>query len=243
MLLAAIVTVVLFVYYSHKADSRHDPRSIQDFYHKTMDGMKKDSPPGQAVINSNTGARAGHIPADKDADGDVDEDDKKASTQMQMRLKAAEQAAKDKANEKAGPKPDPPSNIVGKGSSAEGQVKKEAKADSKVDIKPVRKETKEEHDTEVELAAILKQSPGKQRTFLFYIWERSKEIMANACLFQSSFSPRRTVPTRSEPRVFSSKNTPSRHHRTWSNWMSMPWARTCRIFCWREPAAGRYLTF
>ena len=44
---------------------------------------------------------------------------------MSDRLKAAEQQAKDLANAKSPNKPDPPSNVIGVGSSAGGQVKKD----------------------------------------------------------------------------------------------------------------------
>lgn len=163
--LAAIVTVVLVVFYSSRPSP--DARTIQDFYHKTMEGMKKDAPPGQAIINAKTGQKAGYIPADKDGDGDVDEDDKKAAAVRQMALKQAEQKAKENANSKGGLKPDVPSEVVGKGSSAVGQPKKAkmqvvnvpGKSTQKTQVKA--KETKKEHRAELELDAILSKSPGK----------------------------------------------------------------------------------
>jgi hypothetical protein len=128
-----------------------------------MDGK---SPRGQAVLNSQTGEKAGQIPADKDADGDVDADDMEMARQMQERLKAAEQQAKDKANEKGGLRPDPPSNVIGVGSSADGQHKKgkghgtnDGVADPGTDDS---EESAEQHQAEVELNAILKKSPGKR---------------------------------------------------------------------------------
>lgn len=168
--LAAIATVVFFLFYTSGVDPSQDSHTIQDFYHKTMDGMKKGSPPGQAIINTKTGEKAGHIPADKDADGDVDEDDRKITAEMQLRLKQAEQDAKDKANIKGGLKPDIPSEIVGKGNSAEGQPKKDksAAADKgvsgdadKTTDKTKTKEPKEESEAEAELSSILKKAPGK----------------------------------------------------------------------------------
>ncbi|EFY89766.1 glutaredoxin domain-containing protein [Metarhizium acridum CQMa 102] len=170
--LAAIATVVFFLFYSSRVDPSQDSRTIQDFYHKTMDGMKKGSPPGQAIINTKTGEKAGHIPADKDADGDVDEDDRKITAEMQLRLKQAEQDAKDKANIKGGLKPDIPSEIVGKGNSAEGQPKKDKsaaadkgvagdadKTTDKTKPKPKPKDTKKESDAEDKLSSILKMAP------------------------------------------------------------------------------------
>jgi hypothetical protein len=171
--LAAVVTVVFFLFYSSGVDPSQDTHKIQDFYHKTVDGMKKGAVPGQAIINTETGKKAGHIPADKDADGDVDEDDRKAAAEMQMRLKKAEQDAKDKANSKGGLKPDVPSKIVGKGNSADGQPKKDKAAGekslekdsdttadkSKPKSKP--KETKEQSEAMAELNTLLKKAPGK----------------------------------------------------------------------------------
>lgn len=166
LVLAAVVTVVFFLFYSSGVDPKQDSRKIQDFYHKTMDGMKNGSPPGQAVINAKTGERAGHIPADKDADGDVDEDDRKVAAELQMRLKKAEQEAKDKANTKGGLKPDVPSKVVGKGNSAGGQPKDDtavAKDSGQTadKTKPKPKEVKEETEAEAELNTILKKAPGK----------------------------------------------------------------------------------
>ncbi|KAG6022493.1 hypothetical protein E4U41_002242 [Claviceps citrina] len=162
--LAAIVTVVLVIFYSSRPSS--DTHAMHDFYRKTMDGMKKDAtPPGQAIVNAKTGQRAGYIPADKDGDGDVDEDDKKAAAVRHRALKQAEKKAKDNANNKGGLKPDVPSAVVGKGNSAKGQPRKDkmqvvhvaGKPEEKTQIKV--KETKEEHDVELELNAILKKSP------------------------------------------------------------------------------------
>ncbi|KAK4086232.1 hypothetical protein Purlil1_9317 [Purpureocillium lilacinum] len=170
VMLAAILTVVLILFYSSGLDdSKKDTRSFQDFYHKTMDGMSKKgstsppSPQGQAVLDSKTGAKAGHIPADTDGDGDVDEDDRRASAGTKERLRQAEQKAKDLANEKSPLKPDPPSEVVGKGNSADGQVKKPAAGGAgtvgKAKDAPA-KESKEEKEIDAELNAILKKAPG-----------------------------------------------------------------------------------
>ncbi|GJN83576.1 hypothetical protein PLIIFM63780_007125 [Purpureocillium lilacinum] len=169
VMLAAILTVVLILFYSSGLDdSKKDTRSFQDFYHKTMDGMSKKgstsppSPQGQAVLDSKTGAKAGHIPADTDGDGDVDEDDRRASAGTKERLRQAEQKAKDLANEKSPLKPDPPSEVVGKGNSADGQVKKPAAGGAgtvgKAKDAPA-KESKEEKEIDAELNAILKKAP------------------------------------------------------------------------------------
>jgi hypothetical protein len=163
---AVLATVVLILFYSSGYEKQeHDTRTIQDFYHKTMNAMDGKNPRGQAVVDAQTGNKAGHIPADKDADGDVDEDDKVATEKMQQRLKAAEAAAKDNAKQKGGLRPDPPSEIVGVGSSADGQSKKGKGSVSNKDSessKPKAKaeETTEEHEAEQELNSILKKSPG-----------------------------------------------------------------------------------
>ncbi|KAL3961898.1 hypothetical protein ACCO45_003421 [Purpureocillium lilacinum] len=165
VMLAAILTVVLILFYSSGLDdSKKDTRSFQDFYHKTMDGMSKKgsasppSPQGQAVLDSKTGAKAGHIPADTDGDGDVDEDDRRASAGTKERLRQAEQKAKDLANENL----TPPSEVVGKGNSADGQVKKPAAGGAgtvgKAKDAPA-KESKEEKEIDAELNAILKKAP------------------------------------------------------------------------------------
>ncbi|CAM1507140.1 Fc.00g067810.m01.CDS01 [Cosmosporella sp. VM-42] len=165
LMMAAVVTVVFLFFYSGRMDPENAARTRDDFYSKTKQAMDGKQPPGQAVLDSQTGQKAGHIPADKDADGDVDADDDAASLQMQERLKAAEQEAKDKANEKGGLRPDPPSNIVGVGSSADGQKKdKLGKSGSGSDDTAASKDkkvekTKEEQKAEVELKAILKKSP------------------------------------------------------------------------------------
>lgn len=189
LVLAAVVTVVFFLFYSSGVDPKQDSRKIQDFYHKTMDGMKKGSPPGQAVINTKTGEKAGHIPADKDADGDVDEDDRKVAAEMQQRLKKAEQEAKDKANEKGGLKPDIPSKVVGKGNSAEGQPKEDkvlAKDSDKTadKTKPKAKEVKEETEAEAELNTILKKAPGKYHSSLSLAQTYSNSYATSHHLFQ-----------------------------------------------------------
>ncbi|KAJ6445739.1 glutaredoxin domain-containing protein [Purpureocillium lavendulum] len=163
LLIASIVTVVIILFYSSGLDeSKKDTRSFQDFYHKTMDGMskKKDPPPppGQAVLDSKTGARAGQIPADTDGDGDVDEDDRRVSAGTKERLRQAEQKAKDLANEKA-LKPDPPSEVVGKGNSADGQVKKPAAGGAVDKAKESSQKAADDLEIDSELNAILKKAP------------------------------------------------------------------------------------
>lgn len=198
LVLAAVVTVVFFFFYSSGVDPSQDSHKIQDFYHKTMDGMKKGTPPGQAIINTKTGQRAGHIPADKDADGDVDEDDRKVAAEMQMRLKKAEQDAKDKANTKGGLKPDVPSKIVGQGNSAGGQPKKDkttgdhalSKDSDKTTDKTKGKaeETKEESEAEAELSSILKKAPGMFSASL-PTWSSMASNVSLVVIFSKTYCP------------------------------------------------------
>ncbi|KYK55462.1 hypothetical protein DCS_07425 [Drechmeria coniospora] len=157
LMLAAALAVFLIIYYSSGLDSGSRDAS---FYHKTVKGMNKAKEArGQVVVDAKTGAKAGHIPADKDADGDVDADDDEVAAQTRERLKQAEKKAKDNANEKA-LRPDPPSEVVGKGNSAEGQVKKrKGDADANAKSKAVPEKSKEEHDAELELNNILQQAP------------------------------------------------------------------------------------
>lgn len=166
LMVAVVITVVFVLFYSSGMESEADV-SLKGFYEKTKDAMERGTARGQAVINSKTGEKAGHIPADKDGDGDIDNDDKVAAQELQERLQAVAQEAKDKANEKS-PKPDLPSKIIGVGSSAEGQAKKgQVKVGGgdigeRVKSETTREETKEEHEAEVEINSILKKSPGKQ---------------------------------------------------------------------------------
>lgn len=164
VVLAAVVTLLFFT--SHLRASREpDKRSLQDFYHKTVDGMHKVQGGGgaQTVLDSTTGKEAGRTPVDKDADGDVDADDEVLAKEMAERLKAAEQKAKELANAKAPNKPDAPSEVIGVGSSAGGQGKHGHGNDG--DKQEVL-ETDEEHQVEVELDRILKKSPSRIPPFL-----------------------------------------------------------------------------
>ncbi|TEA16013.1 Monothiol glutaredoxin-6 [Colletotrichum sidae] len=169
LLIGVLIGVIFVLFYtsSLRSSEAKDERTIQDFYHKTVNGLsKKPPPPGQAVLDSDKTKAAGHVPVDKDADGDVDEDDARLAKDMQGRLKAAEDKAKESANKKSPLKPDAPSDVVGKGNSAAGQEKKKDKtgtgrevaADSP-DKDEKKKETDEDHAVEVELNSILKKSP------------------------------------------------------------------------------------
>jgi hypothetical protein len=159
---AAVVTLLFFT--SHfRAQRDTDTRNLQDFYHKTVNAMDRarggsGGGGGQAVLDSKTGKEVGRTPKDKDADGNVDADDAALAKEMADRLKEAEQKAKELANSKAPNKPDPPSEVIGIGSSAGGQVKKvETEGESKQDV---ISETEEEHEVRIEMERIMKKAPG-----------------------------------------------------------------------------------
>lgn len=151
LVLATVVAVVFLLFYTSGVDSGDG-----SFYDKTMKAMHY--PKGQSVINTRTGAKAGHVPADSDGDGDIDEDDKRAKEQLMDSLGAAAKDARDKANKKAPVKPDSPSKVIGVGSSREGQDKKKPASGGDVDSKP--KPASEKQDAKVVLAGILKKAPG-----------------------------------------------------------------------------------
>ncbi|KAL1901930.1 hypothetical protein Sste5346_001635 [Sporothrix stenoceras] len=117
---ALAFTIAMMLYTSSLRDSRSsDQRTIQDFYHKTKGALA----PGSAGSGSDSGPNSNTAPkiVDMDNDGDIDEEDVRLAREMQSRLKAAEQQAKDNANAKAPNPPDAPSNVIGVGSSANGQ--------------------------------------------------------------------------------------------------------------------------
>ncbi len=169
VVLAAVVTLLFFT--SHlRANTERDTRNLQDFYHKTVNAMDK-ARGGQVVVDAKTGKDVGRTPKDKDADGNVDADDEILAKEMAERLKAAEQKAKELANAKAPNRPDAPSDVIGVGSSAGGQVKK---VDADGDVKQeVLAETDEEHEVEIEMERILKKAPG-----MFPLY--SSAVMAHA---------------------------------------------------------------
>ncbi|KAM0330071.1 hypothetical protein ACHAQA_004242 [Verticillium albo-atrum] len=153
LVIGVVIGVVFVLFYtSHLRQSEvRDGRTIQDFYHKTVQGLDK-KPVGQAAIK------------DIDADGDIDADDEKLAKDMADRLKEAAVKAKEAANKKAPLRPDDPSDIVGIGNSAAGQHKKDkaaadAAAAGDIEPKAAPEETDEQHAVEVELNSILKKSP------------------------------------------------------------------------------------
>jgi hypothetical protein len=156
-----VIVTMLFFTSQWRATREHDTRSIQDFYHNTvnaMDASRRGSGGAQIVMNGKAGTQVNPQAKDKDGDGTVGADDVQESEQMAERLRAAEQKAKDSANAKAPLKPDSPGKVVGVGSSAGGQGKKGKTTTSEASRED---ETAEEHEVEVTLNEILKRSPSE----------------------------------------------------------------------------------
>ncbi|KAK1764665.1 glutaredoxin-C4 [Phialemonium atrogriseum] len=157
VVLAGVVTMLFFT--AQQRQSRPaDTRTLRDFYGKTMGAMDKargasggggGGGGGQAVMDKATG--------DVDGDGDIDEDDERLARETSERLRAAEQKAKELANAKGPNRPDPPRDVIGVGSSAEGQVKKVGAGADGAGEEVV--ESEEEHEVEVVLNGILKKAP------------------------------------------------------------------------------------
>jgi len=142
LLIFIIVITVLFWTASLRQQREPDSRTVGDFYEKTVNGLNKKPSTGGAAAAS---------------------DDDEVAKAMSQRLKEAAQVAKDNTNAKA-PKPDPPSSLVGVGSAAEGarddrSVAGRKKFSTGESQEPVKEETKEEHEVEMELNSILKKSP------------------------------------------------------------------------------------
>jgi hypothetical protein len=122
-----------------------DLRTAGEFYEKTLRALDQ-KPESQT-------AEAGA------------EDSEEVARAMSERLKEAAQVAKDKANKKA-PKPDNPSDLVGVGNARDGARDEKGVAGRKkyqptAEQEPVKQETEEDHEAEVELNSILRKSPSK----------------------------------------------------------------------------------
>ncbi|KAI1435697.1 thioredoxin-like protein [Xylaria sp. CBS 124048] len=159
----AIVFTVLFFTSRMRQSAPRDPRTIDSFFRKTADGLDERHGAGGQVVMGGTGSAADSNLKDHDGDGSVDEDDEILAREMAERLRAAEQQAKDQANAKAPLKPDAPSEVVGVGSSAGGQLRGKQRI-SKQDVKDEDEYDRTEADdedsnAEVTLQRILKKSP------------------------------------------------------------------------------------
>lgn len=150
--LLAVVVVTLVYTSQMRATEEVDRRTINDFWHKTMNGLDRahGGTHGQTVLDSKKGSAKGG--------GGKDEDDAQLAKDMRARLDAAAQKAKDSANSKV-LRPEKPEQVIGVGSSAGGQTKgsKENPGDDGAESK----ETDEEHQVESTINDILKKSPGE----------------------------------------------------------------------------------
>ncbi|CAG8950599.1 hypothetical protein HYFRA_00002808 [Hymenoscyphus fraxineus] len=133
------VIAVLFYTDSLRQERPRDLRTAGDFYSKTVNALQKDLKKGAA------------------------EDDTEVKARLQ-RLQDAAKQAKEMANSKS-PKPDSPSAIEGVGSAADGTRERGVAGRKKMTAgeaqAPLKEETKEEHEVEVELNSILKKSPSE----------------------------------------------------------------------------------
>ncbi|KXJ92103.1 glutaredoxin [Microdochium bolleyi] len=182
----AIVVTTLFFTSTMRQNTVQDTRTIQDFYHKTMNALDHQRP-GQAVVDKGELIEP-HI-KDKDGDGTVDADDIQLAREMSERLRAAEQKAKELANKKAPLKPDHPDEVVGIGSSADGQRPKgnALKGSNKgLDGDTDSDETPADPETDSAMHSILKKSPIVifSKTYCPYS-KRAKSIL----LTKYSFDP------------------------------------------------------
>lgn len=167
LFIATLAFTVCILLYTSRLRESHTPdqRTLQDFYHKTKGALG-----GQSGAGGDAAAKPPTI-VDMDDDGDIDEEDARLAREMQSRLKAAEQQAKDNANAKSPNRPDAPSNVIGVGSSAEGQGKAAAAAAaaggsavgagdaSAADTSVAQAE--EAKAVTAELESIMKRSPGR----------------------------------------------------------------------------------
>ncbi len=182
-MMAVLGTVITILFFTSKMrqNSPHDTRTIQDFYHKTMNAMEHPHRGGQVVVGGKGSTSDPHV-KDKDGDGSVDEDDKQLAREMSERLRAAEQKAKDLANQKAPLKPDSPQKVVGVGSSAGGQDKKgKSRLDSTWEDDDVD-EVNVELDTTLE--EIFKQSPGRSLLLPIYL-SSGTDLLSSGYILQN----------------------------------------------------------
>ena len=160
--LAVVVTVLFFTSKMRQSTPR-DPRTLNSFFGKTVNGLDQRHRGDQIVIGGKGLTKDDNL-KDHDGDGSVDEDDEQLAQQMAERLRAAEQQAKDLANAKSPLKPDAPSDVIGVGSSAGGQKKGKSrisKQDTEDDEDDDDEDADENSETEAALYEILERSPGK----------------------------------------------------------------------------------
>jgi len=149
-LLVFIGVITLLFYTASLRQSRtSDPRTLNDFYKNTVNGLNRQSGSSPDIPHERGAAKAG---------GYGEGEDEEVAQQMSQRLKEAAKKAKANANAKS-PKPDPPSAVNGVGSAAEGAGIGRKRTGEREGQQKLGVETKEEHEVEVELNSILKKSP------------------------------------------------------------------------------------
>lgn len=156
----AVVITTMFFTSRMRQNTVQDSRTIQDFYHKTMNALDHRHN-GQNIAAGQGTVIEPHI-KDKDGDGTVDEDDVQLAKDMAERLRAAEQRAKELANKKAPLKPDHPHEVVGVGSSADGQHPiKAAASKNKGSVDSHDEDALVDTQADAAMESILKKSPSK----------------------------------------------------------------------------------
>lgn len=167
-MVATLTLVVMVLFFTSRMgqSTTRDPRTLNTFFGKTVNGLDQRHGGGAQVVMSGKGSSTDANLKDHDGDGSVGEDDEKLAQEMADRLRAAEQQAKDQANAKAPLKPDNPKEVVGVGSSAGGQTKGKNRiskpGDDRDDGEEDKKKVDPDEDSEIEvvLKGILKKSPG-----------------------------------------------------------------------------------
>ena len=190
LLVFIFVISVLFYTASLRAERDQDPRTVGDFYAKTMNALDNQNP--NLSVDVGAGSR--------NVDG-IEGEDEEVARQMALRLKEAAQVAKDKANAKA-PKPDPPSAVIGKGNAAElaggekavaGRKKYTTGEGTEVQA-PVKDESTEVDEVKVELDSIMKKSPSKCSSCGYLAKLRISQgtgltVVAIVIIFSKSYCP------------------------------------------------------
>ncbi|TGJ87676.1 hypothetical protein E0Z10_g1113 [Xylaria hypoxylon] len=124
----AVVVTILFFTSKVRHSTPRDPRTINSFFGKTVNGLDERHGTSGQIVMSGKGSSTNENLKDHDGDGSVDEDDKILAQEMGERLRAAEQQAKEQANAKAPLKPDSPSDVV------DAEDEKEDDEDSEVEV-------------------------------------------------------------------------------------------------------------
>ncbi|KAI0965676.1 thioredoxin-like protein [Xylaria arbuscula] len=180
VMVLAIVVTILFFTSKFRSTTPRDPRTINSFFGKTVNGLDQRRGGSGQVVATGKGLTNDKSLKDHDGDGSVDEDDEKLAQEMAERLRAAEQQAKDQANAKAPLKPDSPSDVIGVGSSANGQKKGKNRI-SKAETDDDKDDDEEEEEEEEEEAA---DQNSEAEVTLYQILQKSPVV-----IFSKSYCP------------------------------------------------------